>query len=68
MFHLLFRTLRLLFHWLDLAFFTLVLYLLSFLPKAWLRGFYPRLFWSWCRCFVRAQDVDLRLHQKNVRP
>jgi 1-acyl-sn-glycerol-3-phosphate acyltransferase len=25
------------------------------------------MFHAWCRCFVRALDVDLRLHQKNRR-
>lgn len=52
---------------LDLAVITLLMYPLSFFrfgerhPVAWL-------FHAWCRAFVRALDVDLRLHQKNLRP
>jgi 1-acyl-sn-glycerol-3-phosphate acyltransferase len=51
----------------ELTLFTLVMYLLSWLPAA-LRPFYFQLFRVWCRSFVRALGVDLRLHQKNVRP
>jgi lyso-ornithine lipid O-acyltransferase len=48
----------------DFAAFTALLYVLSWLP--W-RGRHPvaRLFHPWCRAFVRALGVDLRLHQKN---
>jgi 1-acyl-sn-glycerol-3-phosphate acyltransferase len=44
-----------------------LLYLLSWLPWP---GTQPvaRLFHPWCRCFVRALGIDLRLHQKNLRP
>jgi 1-acyl-sn-glycerol-3-phosphate acyltransferase len=51
----------------ELTLFTLVLYLLSWLPAA-LRPFYYALFRVWCRSFVRALGVNLRLHQKNVHP
>ncbi|AOY01699.1 1-acyl-sn-glycerol-3-phosphate acyltransferase [Jeongeupia sp. USM3] len=54
--------------WLDLALFTLALLLLGLLPRSWLAGGYPRLFRRWCSCFVRALDVDLRLHQHQARP
>ena len=52
----------------DFVAFTGFLYLLSWLP--W-RGKHPashpvaHFFNAWCRCFVRALGVDLRLHQKN---
>ena len=58
-------------HWLrkalgivDFVLFTVFLYLLTFVP--W-RGKHPvaYLFRAWCRAFVRALDVDLRVHQKN---
>ena len=52
--------------WLELAIFTLVLYLLSYLPPG-LRSFYFPLFRFWCRSFARALGVELRLHQKNTR-
>jgi len=54
--------------WIELVIFTAVLYLLSWLPKVWLHTWYFRLFRRWCRFFVRALGVDLRLHQKNTRP
>ena len=50
----------------DFIAFTAFIYLLSWLP--W-RGRHPvaRLFGAWCRAFVRALGVDLRLHQKNLK-
>jgi 1-acyl-sn-glycerol-3-phosphate acyltransferase len=58
------RFLRKLVGWADFILVTLAVYLLAWLP--W-RGTHPvaRLFHVWCRAFVRALDVDLRLHQKN---
>lgn len=53
--------------WLELTVFTLLLYLLSYLPRALIKGFYFSLFRFWCRAFVRALGVDLRVHQKNRR-
>lgn len=54
--------------WVELALFTAALYALSFLARAWLGDGYFALFRAWCRVFVRALGVDLRLHQKNGRP
>ncbi len=65
---ILLRALRYVIAWLDLALVTLLLWLLSWLPRRWLGGWYIRLFWFWCRVFVRALGVELRLHQKNARP
>ncbi len=61
------RLLRKTVGWIDFIAFTALLYLLSWLP--W-RGKHPvaRLFHPWCRAFVRALDIDLRLHQKNLHP
>lgn len=58
------RFLRKIAGWLDFIIFTVLLYLLTWLP--W-RGRHPvaRLFHAWCRAFVRALGVDLHLHQKN---
>lgn len=52
--------------WIDFVVLTTLIYLLAWLPWP---GRHPvaRLFNTWCRCFVRALDVDLRLHQKNRR-
>jgi 1-acyl-sn-glycerol-3-phosphate acyltransferase len=50
--------------WAELAIFTLVMYLLSWLPRAVIRPFYFPLFRSWTRSFVRALGIDLRVHQK----
>ena len=52
--------------WVELAIFTLVLYLLSYLPRV-LRPYFFSLFRIWCRSFTRALGVELRLHQKNTR-
>lgn len=51
----------------DLAVMTLLMYPLACIP--W-RGKHPAawFFHAWCRAFVRALDVDLRLHEKNLRP
>jgi lyso-ornithine lipid O-acyltransferase len=61
---LFFRLIRKIVAWADFVAFTTLIYLLSWLPWP---GRHPveRLFNTWCRCFVRALDVDLRLHQKN---
>jgi 1-acyl-sn-glycerol-3-phosphate acyltransferase len=50
--------------WLDLIFFTAILYILSFLPKKRTRTWYPILFQYWCKIFVRALGIDLKVHQK----
>jgi lyso-ornithine lipid O-acyltransferase len=63
---LFFRLIRKIVAWADFIAFTSLIYLLSWLP--W-RGTHPvaRIFHAWCRSFVRALDVDLRLHQKNLK-
>ena len=61
---LLFRLLRKIAGWVDFVVFTLLMFVLALVPWP---GRHPvaRMFNAWCRCFVRALDVDLRLHQKN---
>lgn len=61
---LLLRLLRKIAGWVDFAAFTALMFVLALVPWP---GRHPvaRLFNAWCRCFVRALDVDLRLHQKN---
>lgn len=63
---LLLRLLRKIIGWVDFILFTALMYVLSWLP--W-RGKHPvaRMFNAWCRAFVRALDIDLRLHQKNLK-
>lgn len=46
----------------DCALLTLLMYLLTWIPVLG-QGAVKRLFQVWCRTFVRALDVDLRLHQ-----
>ncbi len=64
---LLLRYLRKVVGWVDFCVYTLLMYLLTWLPwrAAW--GPHPvsHIFHAWSRAFVRALDVDLRLHQKN---
>lgn len=61
------RLLRKAIAWIDFIAFTGLIYLLSWFPFP---GKHPvaRMFHPWCRSFVRALDVDLRLHQKHRRP
>jgi 1-acyl-sn-glycerol-3-phosphate acyltransferase len=63
---LLLRLIRKLVGWADFILLTMLVYGLAWLPWP---GTHPvaRLFHVWCRAFVRALDVDLRLHQKNRR-
>lgn len=53
---------------LDLFLLTIILYLLSFLPKKILGTWYKKAFRYWSLVFVRALRVDLYLHQKNHKP
>lgn len=53
--------------WTELAVLTAFLYMLSFLPRAWLAPWYFAFFRFWCRLFVGALGVNLKLHQKNIR-
>lgn len=62
------RILRLLYGWSELIIATLILYLLSFLPRTLSRSFYFALFRLWCKIFVNTLGIDLRLHQKNTKP
>ena len=54
--------------WFDLILLTILLYVLSWLPAVLRGGWYYRLFRVWCKSFVRALDVNLKLHQKNLHP
>lgn len=62
------RILRLGLGWLELSLFTIVLYLLSWVPWRRFTSLYFAFFRFWCKSFVNALGVDLRLHQKNLYP
>ena len=62
------RTVWLIGCWLELMLLTLLLYAASYLPRMLRHPWYFPAFRLWCRWFVRALGVDLRLHQKNTRP
>jgi 1-acyl-sn-glycerol-3-phosphate acyltransferase len=66
MFYYIFVILKYTLLWLDFIGFTMVMYVLTFLPKIILDRFYPRLFRVWCWSFVRALGVDLKINQKNL--
>ncbi len=69
MIHPMLRWLWMLAGWVELIALTLVLYPLSFLPeKPRERNWYSRLFRLWCKAWVDALGVDLRLHQHCSRP
>lgn len=61
------RLIRHIVSWIDLALLTAFLYLLSWLPRVLTRAYYQKLFHFWCRVYVRAFGVDLKLHQKNLK-
>lgn len=50
--------------WLELTAFTLLMYVLSYLPRTLLRPFYFPLFRLWTRSFIQALGIELRVHQK----
>lgn len=54
--------------WLMLICLSIVLYVLSHLPRIFSGRYYHYLSRLWCRIFVRALDVDLKLVHKNTQP
>jgi len=54
--------------WSLLILLSTVLYVLSHLPRIFSGRYYHYLSRVWCRIFVRALDVDLRLVHKNKQP
>lgn len=54
--------------WILLIILSLILYLLSHMPRAFSGRYYHFLSRLWCKIFVRALDVDLKLVHKNTRP
>ena len=54
--------------WLLLIVMSIIMYVLSHLPRAFSGGYYHFLARLWCRLFVRALDVDLKLIHKNIQP
>ena len=52
--------------WCELVVLTVLLYAFSFLPKSWLYPWYFVIFRFWCRLFVSALGLNLKLHQKNI--
>lgn len=53
--------------WLLLMALSLALYLFSYLPRFFSGRYYHYLTRVWCKLFVRALDVDLRLIEKNTQ-
>ena len=66
MFYYTVRVIKLGTMWADFLILTLLLYALSWLPPKLHGYWYFRLFRVWCKSFVRALDVNLKLHQKNL--
>ena len=59
------RILWMLVGWIELILLSVPLYLLSLLLRGGRHRAYRRIFRVWCRAFVHALGVELRLHQKN---
>lgn len=66
MFYYSIKIIKLLAMWVDFIVLTVIMYLLSWLPAWFVKGWYFRLFRVWSKAFVRALDVNLKLHQKNL--
>jgi len=56
------------FYWLALMVLAVILYLLSFLPRVFSGRYYHFLGRFWCRLFVNALGVELKLIHKNSKP
>lgn len=54
--------------WLVLILMSLLLYMLSHLPRVFSGRYYHYLSRLWCRIFIRGLDVDLNLIHKNHHP
>ncbi len=54
--------------WLILILLSVLLYVLSHMPRALSGRYYHYLSRLWCKIFVRALDVNLKLVHKNVKP
>jgi len=68
LFYYIFRILKIAFFWIDFILLTSILLALAYIPFKSKDKIYPKLFRVWCKAFVRALDVDLKLHQKNLAP
>ncbi|MBL4711253.1 MAG: 1-acyl-sn-glycerol-3-phosphate acyltransferase [Gammaproteobacteria bacterium] len=54
--------------WLFILVLSIVLYILSHLPRSYSGRYYHYLSRFWCKIFVRGLDVDLRLVHQNEQP
>ncbi len=54
--------------WLLLIILSVILYVLSHLPRTFSGRYYHFLARFWCRLFVKSLDVDLKLIHKNIQP
>lgn len=66
MFYFTYRLIKMTALWLDFILLTLVMYLVAWLPSSFHGQIYYYMFHRWSRAFVRALDVNLKLHQKNL--
>ncbi len=66
MFYLSFRVLKLAGYFIDFILLTLILYLAAWLPKFCHGRAYFYMYRVWSKAFVRALDVELKIHQKNL--
>lgn len=62
------RILWLFWCWIELSLFAIFLFIISWLPKRFIHGFYHKLSRRWCCYLVRALGVKLYLHEKNLKP
>lgn len=65
MFYITLRLLKLVLFGIDFLLITGFMYICSWLPDVFLKGWYSKMFHLWSKSFVRALDVNLKLHQMN---
>jgi len=53
--------------WADFIVLTALMYAMSWLPRFFLRSWYTKCFRYWSKSFVRALDINLKLHQKMLQ-
>lgn len=61
-----FRLIKMMLLWLDFVLFTIVMYFAAWLPSRLHGKLYFHMFRRWSKAFVRALDVNLKIHQKNL--
>lgn len=61
------RVIWILICWLELSILTVVIFVVSWLPRKLVQSFFHKLSRIWCGLFLKALRVKLSLHEKNIK-